>query len=270
MSDSSRYRYDERDRSTAAFSHDDERDYRRAERSGSRDRSDSGDWERDRERLGWGSSGGGSRTVITRSDHGRSDRDRSDDRSDRSDRSSSWFGGGSDRDDLYDRDRSARAAREDRSERYRQDRDDRERSRLRDRDREDDRYERDRGYGSDDHRSGLPIDETEELIASNKVEGTAVYGLDGDRLGSIYNFMVNKQSGKVEYATMTQGGFLGLGTRYYPLPWRILKYDTRRGGYRIDMTARDMERAPNFTRDTEPRFNRDYGERVHNYYGLRY
>ncbi|HEY0325677.1 MAG TPA: PRC-barrel domain-containing protein, partial [Allosphingosinicella sp.] len=46
----------------------------------------------------------------------------------------------------------------------------------------------------------MPINETDRLIASNKVEGTAVYGLDGDRLGSIYNFMVDKHSGKVEYA----------------------------------------------------------------------
>jgi hypothetical protein len=138
------------------------------------------------------------------------------------------------------------------------------------------RYEeRDRGdererYGSDDQRSGLPINETDRLIASNKVEGTAVYGLDGDRLGSIYNFMVDKHSGKVEYAVMTHGGFLGMGTRYFPMPWRLLKYDTRLGGYRVEMTHRDLERAPSFDRHSEPRFDTAYGERVHGWYGLSY
>ena len=138
------------------------------------------------------------------------------------------------------------------------------------------RYEeRDRGdererYGSDDQRSGLPINETDRLIASNKVEGTAVYGLDGDRLGSIYNFMVDKHSGKVEYAVMTHGGFLGMGTRYFPMPWRLLKYDTRLGGYRVEMTHRDLERAPSFDRHSEPRFDTAYGERVHGWYGLNY
>ena len=125
-------------------------------------------------------------------------------------------------------------------------------------------------YGYDDYHPGLPIDETGRLIASNKVEGTTVYGRGGDRLGTIYNFMVDKYSGQVEYAVMAYGGFLGMGQRYYPLPWRILEYDTRAGGYHIDMKDRDLERAPSFTREDEPRFSRDYSRRVHNWYGLDY
>jgi hypothetical protein len=128
----------------------------------------------------------------------------------------------------------------------------------------------DRGFGPDDHRGGLPTDETGHLIASNKVEGTNVYGRDGERLGHIYNFMVDKFSGKVEYAVMVYGGFMGLGERYYPLPWRTLSYDTRAGGYRIELSRNDLKTAPSFDRDTEPRFDRKYGSRVHDYYGLNY
>ncbi len=125
-------------------------------------------------------------------------------------------------------------------------------------------------YGSDDSHGGLPMDETSRLIASNKVEGTTVYGRDGERLGTIFNFMVDKFSGKVEYAVMRYGGFLGMGERYYPLPWKTLTYDTRAGGYRIDMRERDLERAPSFDRNSEPDFDRNYGNRVHDYYGLKY
>ncbi len=137
------------------------------------------------------------------------------------------------------------------------------------------RHSRDTGretsrFDNDDENRDLPIDETEQLIASNKVEGTPVYGREGERLGTIYNFMVDKYSGRVTYAVMSYGGFLGVGQRYYPLPWRILSYDTREGGYRVDMDYRDMERAPSFGREDEPRFNRDYDRRVHNYYGLDY
>ncbi|HEY0115397.1 MAG TPA: PRC-barrel domain-containing protein [Allosphingosinicella sp.] len=127
---------------------------------------------------------------------------------------------------------------------------------------------RERHFGYDDNHEGLPIDETGRLIGSNKVEGTAVYSRSGSRLGSIYNFMVDKRSGKVEYAVMTYGGFLGMGTRYYPLPWDILEYDTRLGGYRVDMPERDLERAPSFDRDSEPEFDRRYNERVRGWYGL--
>lgn len=125
-------------------------------------------------------------------------------------------------------------------------------------------------YGYDDYHEGLAIDETSHLIASNKVEGTPVYGRDGDRLGSIYNFMVDKYSGKVKYAVMSYGGFLGMGQHYFPLPWDILDYDTREGGYHVDMTERDLERAPSFNRENEPRFDRDYDRHVSRYYGTRY
>jgi hypothetical protein len=127
---------------------------------------------------------------------------------------------------------------------------------------------REREFGYDDRHEGLPIDETSRLIASNKVEGTAVYARDGARLGSIYNFMVDKRSGKVEYAVMTYGGFLGMGTRYYPLPWEILSYHTRLGGYHVEMLERDLERAPSFDRHDEPNFDTSYGRRVRGWYGL--
>lgn len=130
--------------------------------------------------------------------------------------------------------------------------------------------DRDQSYGRDDYREGIPMDETSRLIASNKVEGTAVYGSDDERLGSIYNFMVDKRSGRAEYALLSYGGFLGMGQRYYPLPWKMLTYDVERGGYRINMTERDLEDAPSFDRQSEPRFDRSYGEHVHGWYGLNY
>lgn len=147
--------------------------------------------------------------------------------------------------------------------------------RTRDRDRDDHRdrdsnRERNKYYGRDDSRNGLPIEETSRLIGSNKVEGTPVYGRNGEKLGSIYNFMVDKLSGKVEYAVMSYGGFLGMGQRYYPLPWRMLSYDTREGGYHIDMSESDLEDAPSFDRDSEPNFDRSYGREVHGWYGLNY
>ena len=62
--------------------------------------------------------------------------------------------------------------------------------------------------------SSVATDETNRLIASDKVEGTAVYNRQGERLGSIYNFMVDKRSGQVEYAVLSFGGFLGIGDSY--------------------------------------------------------
>src|SRR3546814_4837520 len=82
-----------------------------------------------------------------------------------------------------------------------------------------------------------PIEETDRTIASDKVEGTAVYDLDGERLGHIHNFMIAKHSGEVLYAVMSFGGFLGIGDHYHPLPWKVLKYDEVRGGYVVGRSA---------------------------------
>ena len=44
----------------------------------------------------------------------------------------------------------------------------------------------------------------------------------GGKLGSIHNVMIDKHSGRVIYAVMSFGGFLGIGERYHPLPWGML------------------------------------------------
>ena len=118
--------------------------------------------------------------------------------------------------------------------------------------------------------SDIATDETDRLIASNKVEGTAVYNRDGEKLGSIYNFMVEKRSGKVEYAVLQFGGLFGLGSDYYPLPWDMLTYDTSQGGYAVSLDKAMLEKAPRYTEDAQPQFDRDYGREVYGYYGVNY
>ena len=116
----------------------------------------------------------------------------------------------------------------------------------------------------------IPVDETNRLIASNKVEGTAVYNRNREKLGSIYNFMVDKQSGQVEYAVLSFGGLFGMGGDYYPLPWDVLTYDTEQGGYVVDLDKEVLEKAPHYRSGDEPTFDRDYSREVSDYYGVTY
>jgi hypothetical protein len=88
--------------------------------------------------------------------------------------------------------------------------------------------------------------ETATLIGSDKVEGTAVYGADDQKIGSIERVMLEKSSGRVAYAVLSFGGFFGIGNDHYPLPWRHLIYDTYLGGYRIDITADQLKAAPKY------------------------
>ena len=117
---------------------------------------------------------------------------------------------------------------------------------------------------------GAATEETDRLIASNKVEGTAVYNRQGERLGTVHNFMVDKRSGQVEYAVMSFGGFLGMGESYHPLPWKVLTYDTEQGGYVVDLDKNMLEKAPSHRSGEEPSFDRGYGREVSSYYDVPY
>ena len=113
-------------------------------------------------------------------------------------------------------------------------------------------------------------DTPHRLIASNRVEGTAVYNRAGEKLGRIENFMVDKISGRSEYAVMSFGGFLGIGDDHRPIPWSKLTYDTDHGGYVVDLDREKLKDGPNYRAGEEPEFNRDYDRRVHDYYGVIY
>ena len=111
--------------------------------------------------------------------------------------------------------------------------------------------------------------ETGNLIGSDKVEGTAVYGADNQKIGSIQRVMIDKTSGKVSYAVLSFGGFLGIGDDYYPLPWQSLKYDTNLGGYSTGITANQLKGAPKYSNDNS--WNRNDPARtrsVNDYYGV--
>jgi hypothetical protein len=88
------------------------------------------------------------------------------------------------------------------------------------------------------------VRETHNLIASDKVEGTPVRRSDGEKIGTIERVMIEKRSGQVAYAVMSFGGFLGIGESYHPLPWGVLTYDTRLGGYVVDLSRERLEGAP--------------------------
>jgi hypothetical protein len=100
-------------------------------------------------------------------------------------------------------------------------------------------------HGSSDNRS-IATEETRSLIASDKVEGTAVYDSGGEKLGAVYNFMVNKRSGYVAYAVMSFGGWLGMGEKYHPMPWSTLTYDPDLGGYRVSVSKDRLRNAPSY------------------------
>jgi sporulation protein YlmC with PRC-barrel domain len=108
-----------------------------------------------------------------------------------------------------------------------------------------------------------------KLIAASKVNGTSVYNTAGEKLGSVHDVMIDKTSGKTEYAIMSFGGFLGIGNSYHPLPWHSLNYDERRGGYVVNIDRSRLEGAPVYDGDEADKWaDPAYGQQIDAYYGL--
>lgn len=117
--------------------------------------------------------------------------------------------------------------------------------------------------------SSLETKETTSLIGSDKVEGTAVYGADQKKIGSLERVMIDKISGKVAYGVLSFGGFLGMGEDYYPVPWSTLRYDTKLGGYLVNLTKDQLDKAPKFNESRGWNWNRENDQRVYGYYDAR-
>jgi len=114
----------------------------------------------------------------------------------------------------------------------------------------------------DDFEFRLETDENVRLISSDKVEGTAVIGTNGETLGHIKSFMVDKYTGRVAYAIMTFGGIAGFGTAFFPLPWPMLEYDVARDGYALDLTREQLADAPRFEGNKPVEFTPEFRRKV--------
>jgi hypothetical protein len=112
------------------------------------------------------------------------------------------------------------------------------------------------------------VRETSRLISSEKVAGTSVENTKGDSLGKIEEIMIDKVSGRVGYAVLNYGSFLGMGGKLFALPWDILKYDTKRDAYIIGIPEERLKAAPSFDDGSWPDMgDPTWGKGIHDYYG---
>ena len=111
-----------------------------------------------------------------------------------------------------------------------------------------------------------PAEPTQLLLQSNKADSMAVKSRDGDKLGNVFAFMVNKRTGQSMYAVLTIGGFLGMGKAYYPLPFGLLSFEPVSDSYVVTIDRRVLEGGPSWANNA-PVFDQAYADRVASYYG---
>lgn len=113
----------------------------------------------------------------------------------------------------------------------------------------------------------LKKNETFSLISSEKVRGTEVYNRNGDSLGEVDHVMIDKLSGKVAYAVVAFGGFLGMGDERRALPWQLLTYDTNLDGYVVAAGDETLRSAPKSLSDRDYD-DPEWGTRVYGHFGI--
>jgi hypothetical protein len=94
--------------------------------------------------------------------------------------------------------------------------------------------------------SGEPQEDQHTLILASRVEDAAVFNSQGERIGHIEDLSIDRKDGRVVYAIMSFGGFLGIGKRFHPLPWSVLEYDPRLEGYVVPLDRAALESAPHY------------------------
>lgn len=118
--------------------------------------------------------------------------------------------------------------------------------------------------------SSIPDGPGPEVMAASTLEDDDVVNLAGEDLGKIKEIMIDVPRGRVAYAVLSSGGFLGIGDRLFAIPWGALKLDVERKCFILDVDAERLKNAPGFDKDHWPNFSdRSWGSQVHSHYGVR-
>jgi len=108
-------------------------------------------------------------------------------------------------------------------------------------------------------------------IRATKVCGTNVYNDAGDKIGTVEDIILDKQSNQIMFAALGFGGFLGMGEKYYPVPWSMLNYQEDMGGYVLPLRKENLEKAPAYDLKDLTRHDGSLGtirERTYSYYNV--
>lgn len=109
-----------------------------------------------------------------------------------------------------------------------------------------------------------------ELMGADTLIGNDVYNPAGDDLGDIKEILLNVRSGRVAYAVLSFGGFLGLGDKLFAVPWEALKLDTINKRFTLDVAKERLEEAPGFDKDHWPDMaDPKWASSLHTYYGTK-
>lgn len=108
------------------------------------------------------------------------------------------------------------------------------------------------------------------LLSASTIEGTPVQNQAGEDLGELNELMIDLEKGRIAYAVLSFGGFLGLGDKLFALPWEALAISAGGDFFILNVPRERLEQAEGFDKDHWPDMaDTSWGERLHTYYGYK-
>ncbi|MGH8523507.1 MAG: PRC-barrel domain-containing protein [Gammaproteobacteria bacterium] len=107
-----------------------------------------------------------------------------------------------------------------------------------------------------------------QVMAADTLQGDSVVNRQGETLGEIQDIMIDVPSGRVGYAVLSVGGFLGMGDKLFAIPWNALILDAENERFILDVPKERLDSAPGFDKDHWPSMaDQRWGTEIHSYYG---
>ncbi|KKO45362.1 photosystem reaction center subunit H [Arsukibacterium ikkense] len=105
------------------------------------------------------------------------------------------------------------------------------------------------------------------LLSADSITGDEVCNMQDEKLGKIQDIMLDTTEGKIRYAVLSAGGFLGMGDRLFAVPWQALKLDAANKRFMLDVDAERIKNAPGFDKDSWPNMaDASWNSTVESYY----
>lgn len=109
-----------------------------------------------------------------------------------------------------------------------------------------------------------------ELMGADTLLGNDVYNHKEEDLGDVKEIMLDMRNGKIAYAVLSFGGFLGMGDKLFAVPWNALTLDTANKRFILNADKEALKNAPGFDKDDWPDMaDRTWASGVHAYYGTK-
>jgi hypothetical protein len=108
-----------------------------------------------------------------------------------------------------------------------------------------------------------------DIVAANKtVIGCGVVNTQNENLGKIEDLVFDTVSGRIAYAVLSFGGFLGMGDKYFAIPWRAFHFDLAKKHAVLNLDKKRLENAPGFDKDNWPNLaDQQWGATIYKHYG---